>query len=122
MDILMVYNVILRRPTFNTIKAVVVSCLFLVQFELDHEKGGKPYENHKTIREWYYMSLKSLGKRKKPFPGEKSCQNKVGRKVAIEVKEVLSASAEEHGRPPRTNFWGGSRPLGAWMCSKNAQG
>jgi len=62
-DILVAYIVILGRPTLNAIKVVVAPCLPLVQFELDDGKMGKLYGDQKKVRECYYVSLKSVGRK-----------------------------------------------------------
>jgi len=50
-------------------------------------------------RECYYVSLKSLGRKDEAPPSESSWPNKLGTIGAPEAVMLLSASAEEHGRP-----------------------
>ena len=98
-DIPMAYNVILGRPTLNAIKSIMAPYLLLILFELDDRKVGKLYGDPIMAREWYYVILRSLG-RKEPHPtGDTSRPNRTEKKVAIEAIVVLSASAEEHRRP-----------------------
>ena len=66
-DIPMRYNVILRRPTLNAIKAIISPYLLLIQFELDHRRVGKLYGDQKMARECYCVSLKSLGRKEEPL-------------------------------------------------------
>ena len=68
----MAYNVILGRPTLNAIKVMVAPYLLLVQFELDDGKVGKLYGDQKIVRECYYGSLKSLGRKEEPPLSEAS--------------------------------------------------
>jgi len=63
----MAYNVILRRPTLNSIKVVVVSHLLLIQFELVNGGVGKLYRNQKMARECYFVRMKSLRRKEEPF-------------------------------------------------------
>ena len=75
----MAYSVILGRPTLNVIKkAMVAPCLLLIQFELDDGKVGKLYGEQKMTREYYYVSLKSSGRKEEPPIGETSRPNKTG--------------------------------------------
>ncbi|KAJ8446779.1 hypothetical protein Cgig2_016089 [Carnegiea gigantea] len=98
LDIPVTYNVILGRPTLNAIKAAVAPYLLLVKFELDNRKAGKLYVHQKMARECYYVSLKSLGRKKEPPSGEASRPPKNCKKSATEAMVVLSALAEEHRR------------------------
>jgi len=50
----------------------VTHYLLLIQFELDDGKVGTLYGDQKMARECCYMSLKSLGRKEEPLPGETS--------------------------------------------------
>ena len=65
-DVPMAYDVILGRPTINIIEVVAAPYLLLIQFELDDGKVGKFYGDQKMAKEYYYLSLKSLGRKEKP--------------------------------------------------------
>ncbi|KAJ8434686.1 hypothetical protein Cgig2_030256 [Carnegiea gigantea] len=82
-DILLTYNIILGCLTLNAIKTVLAPSLLLIQFELD-DKVKKFYGDQKMVRECYYVSLKSLGRKEEPL---------------LEPMMVLSASVEKHRRP-----------------------
>jgi len=100
MDIPMVYNVILGRPTLSAIKAVTALYLLLMQFELDDGRVGKLcFGDQRMTRECYYVSLKSLGRKDEASPAESSRPNKLGKTGVPEAAMILSASAKEHGRP-----------------------
>ncbi|KAJ8451504.1 LOW QUALITY PROTEIN: hypothetical protein Cgig2_018138 [Carnegiea gigantea] len=81
------------RPTLNAVNAVVTPYLLLVQFELDDGKVGKLYEDQKMVRECYYVSLKSLGRKEEPLSGEASRPPKISKKSATKAMIVLSALA-----------------------------
>lgn len=74
----MLYNIILGCLTFNAIKAGVATYLFLIQFELDDNMVGKLYRGRKMAGEYYYKSLKSLGRKEEPLSGEPSRPPKIG--------------------------------------------
>jgi len=101
----MAYNVILERPTLNTVKAIVAPYLLLILFELDNRKVGKLNGDEKVVRECYYVSLKSLGRKEEIPICEMSRSNKAGKKVETEAIVVLSTLVEEHRRPhPKPTF------------------
>jgi len=97
-DVSMVYNVIIGRPTLSAVKAVIASYLLLMQFELDGGRVGKPFGGQRMARECYYVSLMSLGVRDELPLAESSQPNKSIKKGEPEAVMILSASAEEHGR------------------------
>jgi len=99
LDIPMAYNVILGHPTLNATKAVIAPYLLLMQFELDGDRIGKLFEDQRMARECYYVNLKSLGRKDEASPAESSRPSKLGKTKAPEAVMILSASAEEHGRP-----------------------
>jgi len=98
-DIPMAYNVILGRPTLSAIKAIIAPYLLLMWFELDKDRVGKLYGDKKMACECYYVSLKSLGRKDETPSAKASRPSKLGKKGAPEAVMVLSAKAEEHGRP-----------------------
>jgi len=98
-DILMAYNVILGRPTLNTIKPVIAPYLLLMQFELDDGRIGKLLGDQRMAWKCYYVSLKSLGRRDEASPAELSRPSKLGKIGALEPVMIISALGEEHGRP-----------------------
>ena len=71
-EIRLVYNVILGRPTLNTIKAILSPSLLLMQFELEDGRVGKLYGDEKVARKCYYVNLHSFWRKEEPAPCESS--------------------------------------------------
>ena len=76
-DILRAYNVILGCLTLDTIKVITASYLLHIEFKLDGGRVKKFYGNQKMVREYYYINLKSLERKKESLLSETSRQNKL---------------------------------------------
>ena len=56
---------------------------------MENGKVGKLYGDQQTIRECYYVNLKSLRNGERTPPGKTSQPDKAGKKATIEATEVL---------------------------------
>ncbi|KAJ8422437.1 hypothetical protein Cgig2_014328 [Carnegiea gigantea] len=66
---------------------------------LDDGKVGKLHRDQKMAKGCYYMSLKSLGRKKEALSGEASRPPKISKKSTTEEMLVLSVSVEKHEKP-----------------------
>ena len=98
-DVPVAYNVIIRRPTLGTIKAVVAPYLLLVQYELDDGRVEKLFRDQTMARECFCVSLKALGRGEETALIGPSQPCKSLRKENSETMTILPTSVEEHGRP-----------------------
>ncbi|KMS97521.1 hypothetical protein BVRB_5g126340 [Beta vulgaris subsp. vulgaris] len=89
-----VYNVILGRPTFNHVKAVIVTHLMLMKFECDGGKIGSLSGDQQAARECYLTTLKPSSWR-----GEKSEWPKAIEEELVEIlKGQISGLKNEVGK------------------------